>query len=259
MDYETIIIKKEGSIAILTLNRPQQENRMNFKMANEMSHALEELDRDDKIRALVMVGAGKDFCLGWSGSEEYLNKSGLEILKFNDAAGDAEKKLFDFSKPTVVAAQGRILASGALMAAMADVTIISKDAKMGFPAINIGMSCMVALHYLKQIVGAKKALELVITGRILDSDQAEKLGLVTRVVSPEKLLETAMEVAKELANKSPLAVAFTKRANAAIRDMPIDEATQYLNEHMALLAVTEDGQEGLRARDEGRPPEWKGR
>jgi enoyl-CoA hydratase/carnithine racemase len=138
---------------------------MNFRMVNEMSHALRVLADDDEVRALIVNGAVGDFCCGWDSVEEMLNRSALEILKFVEAAGDSEKMFLDFPKPTVAAAHGQTVASGAVIAAMADVTIMADDAKMGFIAINAGLSCMIALQYLREIVGAKKALELIITGK----------------------------------------------------------------------------------------------
>ena len=145
------------------------------------------------------------------------------------------------------------------MAMMADITIMSDDAEMGFIAINAGLSCMVAMQYLKQIVGDKRAVELIITGRILKGEDAERLGLATRVVSRERLFDTAMEVAGELASKSPLGATFTKRAIAAVRDMNVSQATDFLNQHFTMLAASEDGQEALRARVTGATPKWKGR
>ena len=107
-------------------------------------------------------------------------------------------------------------------------------------------------------MGAKKALDRILTGRLLNAEQAERIGLVTRVVPKEKVIESAMETGTELASKSSLAVAFTKHANSAVRDMDITDATNYLNRHITLLACTEDGQEALKARVAGRTPQWKG-
>jgi enoyl-CoA hydratase/carnithine racemase len=258
MNYETIIVKKKGRVAIFTLNRPEQENRLNFTMVNEMNHALEALVRDDEVGALVINGAGGDFSCGWDASEEIMGRNAFEMLSFVEAACDMQRLMQDFPKPTVVAAHGRAVSSGAAIASMADITIMADDATMGFVSINFGLSCLVYIHHLRQIVGAKKALDLILTGRLLNAEQAERIGLVTRVVPKEKVLDSAMETATELASKSPLAVAFTKQANSAVRDMDITDATHYLNKHITLLACTEDGQEALKARVEGRTPQWKG-
>lgn len=259
MDCETIIVEKRNNIGVMTFNRPEKGNRMNSRMVNELKHALETLADDDTVRAVIVRGEGEDFCCGWDSVEEMLNKSHLEILRFVEIAGDSERMFLDFPKPTVAAVHGKAVASGAVMAAMADITIMADDAEMGFIAINAGLSCMVAFQYLRQIVGDKKALELMITGRILNGKEAERLGLVTRVVPRQKLFDTAMEIAKELASKSPLAVTFTKWASTAVRDMNVSEATKFLNEHFTLLAASEDGQEALRARVTGDTPKWKGR
>ena len=113
MTYETIIVKKEGSIAILTLNRPDKENRINSKMVTEMNDALKTLSEDDGVRALVINAAGEDFCCGWDPLEEILDKSALEILNFAQAATATQKLIHDFIKPTVVAVHGRAVATGA--------------------------------------------------------------------------------------------------------------------------------------------------
>jgi enoyl-CoA hydratase len=250
VDYETIIVEKRDNIAVMTFNRPEKGNRMNSKMVNELKHAMETLADEDTIRALIVRGEGEDFCCGWDSVEDMLNKSHLEILRFVETAGDSERMFLDFPKPTVAAVHGKAVMSGAVMAALADITIMADDAEMGFTAINAG---------LRQIVGDKKALELMITGRIFNGEEAERLGLATRVVSQERLFDTAIEVAEELASKSPLAATFTKWASAAVRDMNVSEATKFLNEHFTLLAASEDGQEALRARVTGDTPKWKNR
>lgn len=132
MDYETIIVNKEDNIAILTFNRPERENRINFRMVNEMSDALKALAEDDDVRAVVINGEGKDFNCGWDSVEEMLDKSALEILKFVEAAGKAERMIHDFPKPTIVAAQGRTVASGAVIAILADIAIMADDANNRF-------------------------------------------------------------------------------------------------------------------------------
>ena len=254
MNYEAIIVEKRDDIGVMTFNRPEKGNRMNSRMVNELKHALETLADDDTVRALMVKGEGEDFCCGWDSVEDMLNKSHLEILRFVEIAGESERMFLDFPKPTVAVVHGKAVMSGAVMAVLADITIMADDAEMGFTAINAGLSCMVAFHYLRQIVGHKRALELMITGRTLNGDEAERLGLAASVVPSEELFDTAMEVAKELANKSPLAATFTKWASTAVRDMNVSEATKFLNEHFTLLAASEDGQEALRARVTGETP-----
>jgi enoyl-CoA hydratase/carnithine racemase len=136
---------------------------------------------------------------------------------------------------------------------------VTEDTKIGFVAINAGLSCLPYLHDLREIVGAKRALDLVLTGRILTAEEAERIGLVTRVVSRNKLMDSALEIAADLAVKSPLAVTFTKQANISVRDMSSGDAANFLNEHFALLCASVDGQESLKARITGVKPEWKGK
>ena len=259
MAYETIIVEKRDNIAVLTMNRPDQFNSWTFRMVTEMSDALQALAKDEEIRALVMIGSGKNFCIGDAGDVEFVNKTPLEISAFLEASSHMIQMFADFPKGTVVAAHGLAVMGGAFIAFLGDITIMSEEARIGFTAIDHGVSCMIVLPHLRHIVGSKKALELVLTGRLLHADEALQIGLVTTVVPTEKLFETAMETAKLLASKNPLAVAFTKRANAATRDMSMSSATRYLDEHLTLLATSEDCLEGMTASREKRPPQWKGR
>ena len=229
MNYETIKVKRKDNVGIITFNRTEKENRINYKMVNEMSEALRELGEDEGVRALVINAEGKDFCCGWDPMEEILDKSALDIIDFARAATAMQKKIYDFIKPVVIAVHGRAVATGAEIAAIGDITIMADDAEIGFVAINAGLSCLPYIHDLRQIVGAKKALELILTGRILSGKEAERIGLVTKIVPRTKLLDSALQAASELANKSPLAVAFTKRANAAIRDMSSTDAAKRKN------------------------------
>ena len=135
---------------------------------------------------------------------------------------------------------------------------MEEDAQIGFNAIDVGLSCLQSIRYLASAVGQKKALELILTGQLVSAQDAERFGLVSCIAPKGKLDEVAMQKAKLLASKSPLAVKFTKLANIYTRDMSQADAQRFLAEHIAILATTEDGQEGVRAVKENRTPAWKG-
>lgn len=260
MQYETIITQKEEHVGFLTLNRPDVFNRINDKMVVEVIDALKEFEKDSEVRVVVIKGVGEHFCAGIEVQRLVSENRGVwERLESNRATYDMENAIADFPKATVIAAQGVAMAVGAGILIRGDISIMEEDAQIAFNAINFGRSCLKGIRYLASIIGQKKALEMVLTGESWSAKDAERFGLINRVAPKGKLSEVAMEMAKLLASKSPLAVKFTKRANSYTRDMSQPDAQRFLNEHSVLLGMTEDAQEGAKAFLENREPVWKGR
>lgn len=244
MKYECIRVINKENIAFIKLYRPKKSNAKNAKMLTEMIDALQVIAGDDRIKALVLQGSGKNFSIGLEG-KVFIDKSATEIMSFLMLNSRMEKLFASFPKGTVVAVHGLAVMGGAVLAALGDITIMAEDARIGFTAINYGLSCMVAINYLSRIVGQKKALELILTGQLLHANEAERIGLVSKVVSHDKLLEEATQSAKLLASKSPMAVAFTKQANYEVQNMGVSAAVRFLNEHTALLAIDEQTQNSI--------------
>jgi len=161
-------------------------------------------------------------------------------------------------KPVIAAVHGYVVANGVGLLAACDLAIAAEGTRIGTTAINVGLFCMGPAVPLSRCVGRKKALEMLLTGTMIDAREAERIGLVNKVVSPEKLDEAAMELANELAAKSPIALQMGKRAFYTMADMEYTKALEYMNEMMAELCITEDAKEGVEAFLKKRGPQWKG-
>ncbi len=239
MSYDSILIDKKESIGFLTLNRPDDDNRLTSRMCTEVTQALKEFSKDSDIRVVIIRGSGKNFCLGKSITELENKRTAWNRLEVTDSYSHLMKSLVDFTKGLVIAVQGICVKGGAEIAMRGDITVMEEDAKIGFDAINLGLSCLVALAYLRSVVGQKRALELVLTGRLLSAREAERFGLINKIASKGKLDEVALQFAQMISEKRPLAVKLTKMANTQIRDMGPGMAQAFLNAQAAILGTAE--------------------
>jgi len=256
MEYQTIVVEKRDCVGIIVLNRPDHMNTFSMVLAKEINAALDELEQDGHIRAVIIKGAGKSFCAGIDITEF----SGKTLLEYREWIAWMEKMnltIAGMGKPVIAAVHGYVVANGAGLLAACDLAIAAEDTRIGTTAINVGLFCMGPAVPLSRCVGRKKALEMLLTGTMIDAREAERIGLVNKVVSPEKLDEAAMELANELAAKSPIALQMGKRAFYTMADMEYTKALEYMNEMMAELCTTEDAKEGVEAFLKKRRPQWK--
>jgi enoyl-CoA hydratase/carnithine racemase len=258
MEYETIVVEKRDRIGIIMLNRPDHMNTFSIVLAKELNAALDELEKDGHIRAVIIKGAGRSFCAGIDITEF----SGKTLLEYREWIAWMEKmnlSIAGMGKPVIAAVHGYAVANGTGLLAACDLAIAAEGTRIGTTAINVGLFCMGPAVPLSRCVGRKKALEMLLTGTIIDAQEAERIGLVNKVVPPEKLDEAAMELANELAAKSPIALQMGKRAFYTMSDMEYTKALEYMNEMMAELCITEDAREGVEAFLKKKKPQWKGR
>ncbi len=256
MAYETILVEKENHVGVLTLNRPDKLNTLSVKLFEEIVLGLEELERDDEVHIIVVRASGRAFCAGRDVSDP--TESPLERhqhRRFARLAGTIAK----MGKPVIAAVQGPATAGGFGLALACDLVIASEDARFGMTAINLGLFGFGPALVLSRSLGNKKALELLLTGDLINAAEAERLGLVNRVVPRERLDETAMELAEKLAKKSPVALQMGKRGFYAMADMEYLKALDYSETLISILHATEDVEEGIRAFLEKRDPVWKKR
>jgi enoyl-CoA hydratase/carnithine racemase len=243
---------------LITLNRPEALNAFSTELAMELNEALWELERDHQVRVVIIKGTGRAFCAGID-VNELSGKSPVQIRDWIRGMDAHNMTIADMSKPVIAAVHGAAVANGCGLAAACDLTIASEDARFGTTAINVGLYCFGPSAPLSRCLGKKKSLELLLTGDIVDAKEAERIGLVNKVVPREGLEKTAMELAEKLASKSPLALQWGKASFYKMSDMGYEEALAYLGEVFTLLCTTEDAAEGVRAFLDKRKPQWQER
>jgi len=258
MSYENIIVKQESHVGIIILNRPDYFNTFSTDLVLELCEALNELEKDKKTRVIVIKGAGKAFCAGIDLSE-FTDKSLQEYRKWVGLMERPFHIIGRMKKPVIASAHGYAVANGAGLIAACDLAVVAEGTRIGATAINVGLFCMGPAVPMSRSLSRKKCLEMVLTGDIFDARDAERWGLVNKVVPPDKLDEETMALADKLAGKSPIALQMGKQAFYGMSDMEFGKALEYSNELFAALAVTEDAGEGVDAFLNKRKPEWKGR
>ena len=253
-----LLYRIEGKTAWLTINREARRNAISREVMAEIMSRLEEAEADPAVRALCITGAGeKAFC------------SGADLASALSAGGDIAAGARDYAellkrmartgKPLVARVNGPCLAGGLGFMLSCDIVIARDDAAFGAPEVNIGIFPMMVGALLYRHVGRKKAMEMVLTGRRVTAFEAERIGLITRAVPPEKLDEAVEETLGGLAQKSPVGIAMGKRAFYEMADLPFGEALDYLSEQLVRVAATQDAAEGIAAFLEKRKPVFKGR
>ena len=220
MDYKNILLEQRDNIAVLSLNRPNKLNAFTFSMMEEMIDALDALDADDNVHALIITGKGRAFCAGadLSSGQETFNPSfddfAVQESDFRrDSGGILTLRMYKFLKPIVIACNGPAVGIGASMQLAADVRLASDQARFGFVFNNRGIvpdAC--SSWFLPKIVGISSALELTYSGRIIDASEALKLNLVSSIHDPENLLDNALDFAKNMVkNSAPVSIAVTRQ------------------------------------------------
>lgn len=253
-----ILVEKQGHIGFITLNRPQEMNTFTVPFARQLNDALIDMDADPGIRVVVIKAAGKHFSAGiYLG--EFKDKTPKEYREFIRKMDEHNHTIAGMKKPVIASVQGLCVANGAGLSFACDMTVAAEDARFGTTAINVGLICLGPAVPLARLVGRKKVLEMVLTGDIISAPEAERLGLVNKVVPKEKLEEATLELARKLAAKSPLALQIGKEGIYAMQDMPYPQSLDLLGNLFASLCCTEDAEEGVRAFLKKEEPKWRGR
>ncbi|MDA3915561.1 MAG: enoyl-CoA hydratase/isomerase family protein [Deltaproteobacteria bacterium] len=257
MEFEKVIVeKKDNHVASITLNRPEHMNTFSSQMAIELNEALLDLDADPSVRVILLKGSGRAFCAGIDVSE----LEGQTPLEYQEWISRMERPLLNISKlkkPVIAQLHGVAAANGMGLVAAADIVIAADNSRMGLTAINVGLNCIGPVIPVAKCVGRKKALELLLFGKLIKAEEALSMGLINKIVPKEELEIKALEWAKELAQKSPIAVRIAKTGFYNSEDMNYDDQFAYMNEAFARLCTTDDAKEGVKAFFEKRNPVWQ--
>ncbi|SHH09022.1 enoyl-CoA hydratase [Cognatiyoonia sediminum] len=258
MAYETIIVAIEDHVATITLNRPDALNALSQKLLKELAQAMEEADASDKVRCIVLTGSEKAFAAG-ADITEMADQSFVDI--YTSAFFEPETTRFNRTrKPIIAAVSGYALGGGCELAMMCDFIIASDTAKFGQPEINLGVIAGIGgTQRLTRFVGKSKAMDMNLTGRMMDAEEAERSGLVSRVVPANKLLQEAKDAASKIAEKSLLASMAAKDAVNRSYETTLAEGLNYERRMFQALFATEDQKEGMAAFREKREANFRDR
>jgi enoyl-CoA hydratase/carnithine racemase len=258
MDFVTIIMEQKEQLGFITLNRPDKMNTFSSQLARELNDALRLLDADDQIRVVIVKGAGKAFSTGIDVAE-FPDKTALEYQAWSEAMDEMHLTIAAMAKPVIAMVHGYAVANGAGLAFAADFTIVAEGTKIGTTAINVGLLCTGPIIPLLYALGKQKVMEMHLSGDMIDAVEAERLGLVNKVVPLNKLEEETLAFAQKIIKKSPLAVKLGKQYYYQVINMPFRQKFAYSCEVFARLCTSEDAKEGINAFLSKRPPVWQGK
>ena len=258
MAYENILVEKRGNVGLITLNRPKALNALNASLMTELSRALDELEADKEIGCIVLTGSEKAFAAG-ADIKEMKDKTYSQVYAEDFITTDWER-LSQTRKPVIAAVAGYALGGGCEVAMMCDIIIAADNAKFGQPEITIGtIPGSGGTQRLTRVVGKSKAMELCLTGRMMDAEEAERAGLVARVVPAGDLLDEAMKTAGQIASLSQPIVMMAKEAVNRAYETTLAEGIKFERRSFHATFAIEDRKEGMTAFVEKRPPKWKQR
>ena len=256
-DYATILVEQRGAVTLVTLNRPQALNALNSEVLKELIDVFAAYDADPAQRCLVLTGSEKAFAAG-ADIKEMQPQGFADMYASNFFAG--WEQVTATRKPWIAAVAGYALGGGCEVAMMADMIIAASSAKFGQPEIKLAVSPgMGGSQRMALAVGKAKAMDMCLTGRMMDAEEAERSGLVARVVPADQLLEEALKAAETIAAMAPLAAIAVKEMVNAAFEMPLSQGIRFERRLFHALFGTEDQKEGMTAFVEKRPGQWKGR
>jgi len=258
--YKTLIYEKKDDIGVLTVNRPDKLNAISNELTSELSSLLAELEKDDKLRVLVITGAGDKAFVAGADIQELVDRDARMGRRVSHERQEIFSRIENLPIPVIAAVNGYALGGGLELALACNIRICSEKAQFGAPEVKLGIiPGDGGTQRLPRLVGLGRAMEMILTGDFIDAQEAYRIGLANRVVPPEELMNAAMELAQKIASRPPLAVRYAKEAVS--RSQEGDAASGFALESYlhALTCTTEDKKEGVAAFLEKRKGKFKGK
>jgi enoyl-CoA hydratase/carnithine racemase len=251
-----ITIAQEGSVAVITINRPERRNALSLDLMRELIAALERIGSDHEARAIILAAAGKVFCSGHDLSE-MAGRDINEYRKIFDVCSELMLKIQAIPQPVIAQVQGVATAAGCQLVAACDLAVAAEDAWFATPGVKIGLFCTTPMVALTRAIGRKRALQMLLSGEPVDARTAAEWGLINDVVPAAELPAATRKLANKVAEASSLVVAIGKQA--FYTQIDLDTPKAYAKEVMSLNAMAGDAQEGIGAFLGKRAPCWKGK
>ncbi len=259
MAYETITSETKGAVTLITLNRPDALNALNTTVLNELQQAFAAFEADDSQHCAVVTGSGEKAFAAGADIKEMVDKQAAEFF-LEDFFSGWNDMTARTRKPWIAAVNGFALGGGCELAMMADFIIASENAKFGQPEIKLGVAPgMGGSQRLTRAVGKSKAMDLCLTGRMMDAAEAERAGLVARIVPHDELMTETMKAAETIASMPPMAAMVNKELVDAAFETTLAQGLTHERRLFQILTATQDKSEGMTAFVEKRPANWKGR
>jgi enoyl-CoA hydratase len=259
MTFEHLVVERDGSVCVVTMNRPHVLNALNAAMLAELDEAIAAVGADDGVRAIVLTGAGQKAFVAGADIQELASAAPVAAharARQGQAVFDRIERL---GKPSIAAINGFALGGGCELAMACSIRIAADTARLGQPEINLGLiPGFGGSQRLPRLVGRGRGLELLLTGQPVTADEAHRIGLVNRVVPPAELMPAALQLARSLAEKPPMAVRYLLEAVGEGLDLPLAAAQRIEATLFGLAFATEDLREGIQAFVEKREPKFKG-
>ncbi|WP_411682670.1 short-chain-enoyl-CoA hydratase [Clostridium thailandense] len=257
MEHENVVLDKQSHIAILSFNRPKALNALNSDVLNELNQILDEINNGEEIYVVIITGYGKAFVAG-ADISEMKNKTPEEARRFADLGLSVFRKIELMEKPVIAAVNGFALGGGCELAMSCDIRIASEKAKFGQPEVGLGITPGFAgTQRLSRLVGIAKAKELIFTGDLIDAVEAEKLGLVNKVVVHDQLMTEALALAEKIVSKAQIAIRYSKTSINRGFESDIETGMQIEKNLFGLCFSTDDQTEGMEAFLEKRKANFK--
>lgn len=259
MAFETLRVEIEERVATITVDRPEKRNALNGQVRRELMEALDAIEPDDAVRVVVITGAGEKAFIAGADIGEFAGRTPLE-----QRAAMEGRRVFttvaELSKPVIASINGYALGGGCELALACDLRVAARSARLGQPEVNLGLlPGGGGTQRLPRLVGLGRAMRLILTGELIDAEEAERIGLVDLLVDDDALRDRTRDLARSIAAYSPVALKLIKQAVRASAEMPLAAGLELERELFITAFASEDSAEGIRAFLDKRTPEFRGR